>query len=121
LSNRYNVQLVIGLFRMNKKNTPKISLTLLKNNLSYIPEAHTYLKWNDQILDYTNETSTVSDFKNELIEEIEIQPYQITQFKVDFHKKYLAQWLHLNKELNYSLEELWNIREQCIEDLSLKK
>ena len=34
---------------MNKKNTPEISVTLQKNQLEYIPEAHCYLKFEDQI------------------------------------------------------------------------
>lgn len=34
------IQLILGLVKMNAKNTPEVGLTLEKNNLDYIPEAH---------------------------------------------------------------------------------
>ncbi len=113
-----NLKLVTGLFRMNASNTPKIAATLAQHNLDYIPEAHNYLKYGSQILDYTNKTSTPADFENELIEESEIQPEQISDFKVKYHKQYLANWLAKQKTLHLTLDELWKIREQCIVDLS---
>ncbi len=114
-----DLQLLTGLFRMNSGNTPKISDTLRKYKLDYIPEAHNYLKYKNQTLDFTHKTSQPSDFENELIEEIEIRPDQITDFKISFHKKYLTKWLNEHKSLNLTLDELWKIREQCIVDLSV--
>ena len=116
-NNFKKIKLFIGLFAMNKINTPAISVTLSKNNLNYIPEAHCYLKFDDQILDCTKTNSHPNDFINDLIEELEIAPDQITDFKVNYHKRYLLNWLKENKQLNLTLEQLWNIREQCIEDL----
>jgi hypothetical protein len=44
--NNFNdLKLILGLFRMNAINTPKISETLKKSKLVYIPEAHNYLKY----------------------------------------------------------------------------
>jgi len=112
------VKLIVGLFKMNKKNTPQVSSTLQKYNLEYIPEAHCYLKFEDQIIDLTKLNSKPSDFLDELIEEIEILPDQITNFKVNYHKNYLASWLDKNKQINLSLNDLWKIREECIQKLS---
>lgn len=112
------VKLIVGLFKMNKKNTPQVSSTLQKYNLEYIPEAHCYLKFEDQIIDLTKLNSKPTDFLDELIEEIEIIPEQITDFKVNYHKNYLASWLDKNKQINLSLNELWEIREECIQKLS---
>lgn len=112
------VKLIVGLFKMNKKNTPQVSSTLQKYNLEYIPEAHCYLKFEDQIIDLTKLNSKPTDFLDELIEEIEIIPEQITDFKVNYHKNYLASWLDKNKQINLSLNELWKIREECIQKLS---
>lgn len=112
------VKLIVGLFKMNKKNTPQVSSTLQKYNLEYIPEAHCYLKFEDQIIDLTKLNSKPSDFLDELIEEIEILPEQITDFKVNYHKNYLASWLDKNKQINLSLNDLWKIREECIQKLS---
>ena len=112
------VKLIVGLFKMNKKNTPQVSSTLQKYNLEYIPEAHCYLKFEDQIIDLTKLNSKPTDFLDELIEEIEILPEQITDFKVNYHKNYLASWLDKNKQINLSLNDLWKIREECIQKLS---
>mgnify|MGYP003389956927 FL=1 len=112
------VKLIIGLFRMNKTNTPKISTTLKQYNLEYIPEAHCYLKYKGLILDLTTLNSKPSDFLNDLIEEIEILPHQITDYKINYHKNHLTSWLDTNKQLNYTLNEIWKIREQCIQDLA---
>ncbi len=117
-NNFEGLNLVLGLFKMNAVNTPKISSTLQKYQLAYIPEAHNYLRFDGQIIDCTTANSKPEDFINDLIEEIVIEPEQITGFKVAYHKNYLKQWLLSNTSVMYSLEELWNIREQCIQDLS---
>ena len=81
-------------------------------------EAHCYLKYNDLILDYTKQNSTPSDFIDDLIEEIEISPNQITDYKIKYHKNYLATWLDKTEQLNLTLNDLWTIREQCIQNLT---
>jgi len=109
---------------MNGRNTPKIKTILetlrepQSDSLEYIPEAHNYLKFKNQILDFTKKNSSEDDFINDLLEEIEIQPHQINQFKIEFHKNYLRKWLVENRENPYSLDELWKIRELCIQVLS---
>lgn len=117
-NNFETVKLMVGLFRMNKKNTPEISATLLHNNLEYIPEAHCYLKFENQILDLTKINSKPTDFLGDLIEEIEILPEQITDYKVNYHKNYLINWLNNNKQIKLALNDIWRIREQCIQDLA---
>ncbi len=112
------VKLIVGLFKMNKKNTPEISETLQKNQLEYIPEAHCYLKFEDQTLDLTKINSQPTDFLDDLIEEIEISPEQITDHKVNYHKNYLINWLDKNKQINLTLNDIWEIRELCIQDLA---
>lgn len=117
-NNFEKVKLIVGLFKMNEKNTPEISATLLQNKLEYIPEAHCYLQFEDQILDLTKINSKPTDFLDDLIEEIEISPEQITDYKVHYHKNYLITWLDNNKQINLSLNDIWKIREQCIQDLA---
>jgi len=117
-NNYHSIKLIVGLFKMNKINTPVISKTLMQYNLEYIPEAHCYLKNGDQILDLTTRKSSPADFSNDLMEEIEIAPDQISEYKVEYHQNYLKEWLDQNNKIKLSLGDLWNIREKCIEDLS---
>ena len=117
-NNFTDITLICGLFRMSSQNTPEISSTLNKYGLEFIPEAHNYLKYKSNILDYTKPDAHAINFIDDLIEEIEILPHQITDYKVTYHKKYLEKWLENNSEIKLSLAELWTIREQCISDLS---
>ena len=88
-NDQHDLKLMIGLFKMNQVNTPEISSTLQQQQLEYIPEAHCYLKFKQSILDFTKQNSKPSDFINDIIEEIEILPDQITDFKINYHKAYL--------------------------------
>jgi hypothetical protein len=116
LNNFDNVKLILGMYRMNDLNTPKIGNTILESGLEYIPEAHCYLKLNNQRIDITNNDSNIENLINDILEEIEIEPEQVNIFKVDFHKKYLQNWISKN-EIKIDFERVWEIREQCIKKL----
>ena len=117
-NNFTDIILICGLYRMSSLNTPEISATLNKYGLDFIPEAHNYLKYKNQILDFTKTDSKAIDFVGELIEEIEILPNQITDYKVNYHKNYLEKWLGNNPNIKLSLSDIWTIREHCIKDLA---
>lgn len=109
------LKLMLGLFKMNASNTPSVKKVLDKYGLDYIPEAHNYLKYNDTIIDCT--TTKELNFQPFLLEETEIEVTQITEYKVAYHKQHLFNWLK-NNSLPYSAQEIWQIREACIAELS---
>ena len=74
-------------------------------------------KINGNPIDVTTTDSFYEKIKNELLEEIEIIPSQVVDFKVEYHKNYLKKWLDETKS-TISFEEIWKIREQCISKLS---
>jgi hypothetical protein len=111
------IKLFIGLFKMNGVNTPEVRPILRKNHLEYIPEAHCYLKHQGVILDCTKANSKPSDFIDDLIEEMEISPDQITDYKINYHKNYLKTWL-METGHELPLDDLWRIREACIQSLA---
>ncbi len=114
-----NLQLILGVFKMNAVNTPKVAPILNRHHLPYIPEAHTYLKYQSQIYDFTLATSKSTDFESDLLFEIEIQPDQINRYKIDLHRNFLEDWLIQTPEIIYSLDEIWTFREACIATLSI--
>lgn len=116
LNSLKNVKLILGMFKMNSQNHPKLKRILERENLEYIPEAHCYLSVNNLKLDLTNTNSNFSNIENEIITEIEIKPEQVNQYKVDYHKKFLTDWLE-NENSKLAFEELWKIREECIKQL----
>ena len=109
-----NVKLMLGIFKMNAQNTPKINFVLQKYNLLEIPEAHNYLKINYEVHDFTNRNSSPENFLFHLVEEIEIHPDQITSFKVEYHKNFLKKYLENNLQINFTPDQFWEIREECI-------
>lgn len=111
-----NIDLIIGIYKMNEQNT-QIGTTLSENNIDYIPEAHCYLKINGEVVDVTNPGSDFNKIKNDILVEITIEPNQVSDFKVNYHKAFIQNWIIENR-INYSFEEIWAIREQCIENLS---
>lgn len=117
-NNIKNVKLYIGIFKMNEQNT-KIGTILSSKNIDYIPEAHCYLKMNGNPIDVTTTDSFYEKIKNELLEEIEIIPSQVVDFKVDYHKKFIKKWIaETNQSNSFSFEEIWSLRELCILKLS---
>jgi len=109
-----DVRLMLGIFMMDRQNTPKITAVLNKYKLNEMPEAHNYLRWKDQVLDFTSKNSVPEDFISRLVQEIEIQPDQIMDFKIKYHQNFLRQYLDKNPSVPYPLEEFWRIREECI-------
>lgn len=111
-----NVKLVIGIYKMKESNT-KIGNILSENNIEYIPEAHCYLKIDGIPLDCTTSNSNFDKIKKDILQEIEIDPYQVADFKIDFHQNYIKKWL-FETNSKFSFDQIWKIREKCIENLS---
>ncbi|RYE26108.1 MAG: hypothetical protein EOP51_01720 [Sphingobacteriales bacterium] len=112
-----DVKLILGMLRMDARFSPKIVYTLERHGLTYIPEAHNYLMIDGKRFDYTFVNSNSDDFVNDLMLEIEIEPQQISSFKVDYHRRFLQDWI-VKEHISKSLDEVWTIREQCIADLA---
>lgn len=111
-----NIKLILGIYKMNHQNTPKIHDTLLQHNLEYLPEAHCYLKINNIRIDITHTNSDLSKLENDIIHELDIEANQVIDFKIKYHQQYLKDWLKTkNHSLNF--DEIWEIREECIKKL----
>ncbi|WP_440881169.1 hypothetical protein [Tenacibaculum sp. C7A-26P2] len=118
LNNIPNIDLVIGIYRMTELNTPKIGTELTDNSIEFIPEAHCYLKISENRIDFTSEQSEFKKIEEDIIEEKLIEPNQVTTFKVDYHKKFLKNWLNETKS-KFEFDQIWRIREKCIENLTV--
>ena len=113
------VKLMMGMYKMNASNTPKVGKILSSNGLNYLPEAHCYLKIYGKRVDITHPNSDIEIIQSAILEEQEISPLQLGSYKVDYHKKYLKNWLKEN-HLDKKFPEIWRIREACIHALSQK-
>ncbi|MHA6727628.1 hypothetical protein ACX3PU_06140 [Chryseobacterium sp. A301] len=117
-NNHFEIKLIVGIFKMDKHYARQIENTLCQNQLAYIPEAHTYLKIENQYFDFTKPNSKYSDFENKVVEEFIIEFDQVNQYKIELHQKFLRKWL-INHP-RFDLNTIWKIREKCIADLQTK-
>lgn len=111
------IQLILGMYKMNASNTPKIGTSLSEQGIAFIPEAHCYLKVDGRRLDITTSDAKIDDLSADILLEQEISPNQVSNFKVDFHKNYLKKWLK-EISLEMTFDELWLVRERCIQNLT---
>lgn len=118
-NNHPEVKLILGIFKMDTDYTLKIKKKLEEYHLNYIPEAHNYIKIENEYFDFTKPDSDYRQFRNKILIEKEIEYNQIFAEKISFHKEYLKNWI-AEEKIPYNLDEIWNIREQCIEDLQKK-
>lgn len=112
------IQLVLGIYRMNGTNTPGSGPVLAAAGLKYVPEAHCYLQWEGAGHDFTIPTATPAHFESSLMEEHIISPLEATTTKKDYHQNFLRQWMKEQPGLKLSFDELWTVREACIEALA---
>ncbi|WP_051929419.1 hypothetical protein [Flavobacterium sp. 83] len=58
-----------------------------------------------------------SKIEKDLLEEIEIEPYQVGEFKIKFHKNFIKKWLS-DSNATIGFEQLRAFREEYITYLS---
>jgi len=114
--NNIDVQLIIGIYKMDASNTPGIGSYIADASLDYLPEAHCYLKSYGCVIDLTSDNSFFHKIEDGVMEEIEIKPDDVISYKVDYHKSFLKKWISKN-DIPYDFSQIWKIREECIASL----
>ena len=114
------IALVIGIYRMNARNTPGVGKVLESYGLDSLPEAHCFLRSGKMRVDVTRMTKREPSEKiSHFIHEEDISPDQIREYKSALHRRFLAQWIEETATGNkYELDGLWRIREECIASLA---
>ena len=111
-----DIKLCLGIYKMTAKNTPGVEKILNEYQLDYIPEAHCYLKFKNQIIDCTRNVLSDTSFEESIMLEEIISPEQIGTYKVNKHQAFIKDWL-LDQNSPYSFGSLWKIREICIQNI----
>ena len=112
------VQLYIGIYDMSETNTPGVGAVLQKHGLRAMPEAHTFMRYAGERVDISRPDVQRDEVVDRYTDEVAITPEQIGDFKVEYHQRYLKTWLQETPEVQYSFEQLWAIREECIQALT---
>lgn len=112
-----DTELVLVMYKMNKENTPGIGNVLAEAGVLYVPEAHCVLKMGAEVMDITSSDSDYDRLEGSILMEKSIKPEQVGQWKVDFHRDYMKNWI-LKASCGYDFDEIWALREKCILRLS---
>jgi hypothetical protein len=110
--------LVLGIFKMDGENEPAVAGILGKLGLPYLPEAHCYLKIHGKIWDFTFPAFEIPHLEARLMLEQKIMPEQCGDGKNTIHKDFLGKWLAANPEFSFSVADVWQAREECIQAFS---
>lgn len=111
------VQLFLGIYKMNEVNTPGIGSHLSENGLDNIPEAHCYIRANGKRIDLTRPASDIRNLREDILLEQSIEPFQVVEDKVQIHKRFIEEWIE-QENISFTSEQIWVIRELCIQELS---
>lgn len=111
------LHLKAGIIIMNADNAPKIVPVLKKYQLNEIIEAHTYLEYEHHHLDITFPEKTNFKMTFPLLKERNLTLQDLGEIKMAWHKEAMKEFL-LTQHLPYDLDQIWEIREQCIQALS---
>jgi hypothetical protein len=118
---RNDVQLMEAIFKMSELNVPGIGTVLEQYGLTYIPEAHNYIRVDAAVIDATAENLHI-DFARDVLQAQQVPITRTVEEKEQAHKAYLAQWREtFGPATVYTTDQLWQIREACIAAVSNKK
>jgi hypothetical protein len=87
-------------------------------NYEVIPEAHCYLRIDNQRIDFTSLKNRMEIIASKLVREQRIEPHQTNEWKELTHKDYLRKYIARNPTLGLSFDDFWSDRETCIAILS---
>ncbi len=107
------VEMKVGLFKMDGEKLPRVAKVLEKYGLDYIPEMHTFFRVQEQFFDFTFSESFDFPLLQNIEFEQEIEPSQIGAWKDSLHREYLEKY-QAQEQLDYSIDELWTIRQECV-------
>lgn len=114
-----DVRLTLGIYAMSERNTPGVGAVLEASGLSRIPEAHCYLRFGDARVDVTRSGVDPAPDVVEPCAEQTIDPPQIGDYKVAYHREHMREWLERQSPRPaLGVEELWALRERCIAALT---
>lgn len=115
-NNIRSIKLQLCIYPMSEENTPGVGTVLNRYKLDYILESHVYIAYDEERYDFTFPHTNEMKWENDILIESEIDVDQILDYKKEYHKTILKDWIERDK-LKYTLKELWQIRESCIHSL----
>jgi hypothetical protein len=108
----FRLKLYLAFYEMSEVNMPGVGVILSSFGLETLLEVHTFLEYKGHVIDLTKLSLPPARtfVAKEMIEADQIGSYMASQYRLA-----LSKW-----GKGRSLEELWMIREECIETLNIE-
>lgn len=116
----FPLQLMMGLMEMTAEKFPVLKPVLEKHHLEAVVETHCYLGYQGQRIDVTFPEKIIYPIPSDFLKEWHITPREIGDQKIRLHQAEIKLWI-AQKKIPYTFEQMWLIREECIDQLSRKK
>jgi hypothetical protein len=104
------VQLVFGIYEIDRLNTPAAAEVLRVAGLEAVPDADCFLVYEGCVLDLARERPHAENLRF-LHTEI-ITPDDLTEYRMAVFHRFLWDWSHTR---NVDMARAWEIRQRCIE------
>ncbi len=111
------VELLLGFFMMDGKNSPALSTYFSSLEIEELPELHAFLKVNGKPIDITFPDNVKKTIPYDIIQSHRVNPEEMILTKEQLHRNFHKKWILSMTDFPYSEDELWSIREKCIEIL----
>ncbi|HKE09304.1 MAG TPA: hypothetical protein VKB48_15855 [Candidatus Acidoferrum sp.] len=85
-------RLCLGFMRMTERNAPRAGYALRRYGLTYLPEAHCYLRTGKKRIDLTRSSGDRAEPKTAFVQDEQIVPEQIPHYKISMRKNFLQKW-----------------------------
>jgi len=77
---------------MTERNAPGAGYALRRYGLTYLPEAHCYLRTGKKRIDLTRSSGDRAEPKTAFVQDEQIVPEQIPHYKISMRKNFLQKW-----------------------------
>ena len=102
---------------MTMERFPALASVFAKYHIDSMLETHCFLMFEKERLDVTFPQEITYPQASDYLEEWEITPEEIGSRKVKRHQEGMKRWMK-EKNIPYPFEQVWKIREECIDRLS---
>ncbi len=113
---RHEIQVELAFFKFNATIMPHLASEFEKNQISYLPEGHCYLRTSLGKLDLTSNRFDMDKIltPDTVIETLILSPKQTGNYKQKLHEEYFQNWC---KRENLPFEPIWQLRQKIIQHL----
>jgi hypothetical protein len=111
------IELLLAMFLMTESYAPRLAPLLQGAGIDGFPEAHCLLRSRGRFVDLTHPGIQTTWTKDDFLAYETIEPEEVADYKPAYHRMFVDNWA-LRHHSGLGGDEIWRLRESCIEALS---